>query len=136
MATYRDNFNKSSERGSYIMKDFVFGDTVTLPAIRKTFTVANSLEITAATNGYKGGDAGHGSRTVVGFRDRAGTAIEARVIPSSLYGNGGVEIMLAGDCELMVFIDALRYAADSLERLADEARERDKEQDPEEDPKE
>ena len=58
---------------------------------------------------------------MVRFNDLGGTAIKARSIPESIHGNGGVEIALAGDCELLTFIDGLRFAADTLERLAEEA---------------
>ena len=122
---YEDTFIENSKRGLYRMKDFVFGDTMLLPAIRKTLLSANILEVTAATTGYRGGDAGHGCRTIVRIEDRGGTAIKARVIPESIHGNGGVELMLAGDCELLTLVDGLRFAADALEKLAEEDRSRD-----------
>lgn len=122
---YEDTFIENSKRGLYRMKDFVFGDTMLLPAIRKTLSSANILEITAATTGYRGGDAGHGCRTIVRIEDRGGTAIKARVIPESIHGNGGVELMLAGDCELLTLVDGLRFAADALEKIAEEDRSRD-----------
>lgn len=122
---YEDTFIENSKRGLYRMKDFVFGETMLLSAIRKTFTSANILEVTAATTGYRGGDAGHGCRTIVRIEDRGGTAIKARVIPESIHGNGGVELMLAGDCELLTLVDGLRFAADALEKIAEEDRSRD-----------
>lgn len=125
MTGYTNGSIEGSERGFFFMNDFVFGDDMLLPALRKTFNSANILEVTVATNGYHGGDAGHGCRTVVRFNDLAGTAVSARVIPESIHGNGGAEIMLAGDCELSTMIDGLRFAADALEKIADEARKRD-----------
>ena len=122
---YEDTFIENSKRGLYRMKDFVFGDTMLLPAIRRTLSSANILEVTAATTGYRGGDAGHGCRTIVRIEDRGGTAIKARVIPESIRGNGGVELTLAGDCELLTLVDGLRFAADALEKLAEEDRSRD-----------
>lgn len=122
---YEDTFIENSKRGLYRMKDFVFGETMLLSAMQKTFHSANVLEVTAATNGYHGGDAGHGCRTIVRIEDRAGTAIKARVIPESIHGNGGIELMLAGDCELFTLVDGLRFAADALEKLAEEARSQD-----------
>lgn len=118
---HADGFIENSTRGLYRMNDFVFGGTMLLPAIRKEFHSANTLEVTAATNGSKGGDAGHGCRTMIRFNDLAGTAIKARVIPESINGNGGVELLLAGDCELWTVIEGLRFAADALERLDKEA---------------
>ena len=122
---YEDTFIENSKRGLYRMKDFVFGDTMLLPAIRRTLSSANILEVTAATTGYRGGDAGHGCRTIVRIEDRGGTAIKARVIPESIRGNGGVELTLAGDCELLTLVDGLRFAADALEKIAEEDRSRD-----------
>ena len=123
ISEYSGAFIEDSKRGLYRVWDFVFGGMMLLPAIRKTFNSANVLEVTAATNGYHGGDAGHGCRAMVRFNDLAGTAIKAKVIPESTDGNGGVELMLAGDCELSTLIDGLRFAADALEDLAREARE-------------
>ena len=119
---YSDKFVEDSTHGLYRMKDYVFGGTVLLPAVRKSFTSCNVLEVTAATNGCKGGDAGHGCRTMIRIEDRAGTSIKARVIPESIRGNGGIELRLAGDCELLTLIEGLRFAADALEKLDDEAR--------------
>lgn len=115
---HADRFIEDSERGWYRMKDFVFGGIKLLPAVRKAFYSANILEVTAATTGLCGGDAGHGCRTMIRFNDLAGTAIKARIIPESIHGNGGVELMLAGDCELITLIDGLRFAADALEELS------------------
>ena len=117
---HADGYIENGKRGYYRIKDFVFGGEMLLPAIRKTFTLANILEVTAATTGPRGGDAGHGCRAMVRFNDLAGTAIKARVIPESIQGNGGVELTLAGDCELLTLIDGLRFAADALEDLARE----------------
>lgn len=122
---YSDTFIEDSQRGLFRMKDFVFGGMMLLPAYRKIFNSANVLEVTAATNGSKGGDAGHGCRTVIQFNDLAGTSLKAKVIPRSLDGNGGMELALAGDCELSTLIDGLRFAADALENLDREASEAD-----------
>lgn len=118
---YSDRFIEDSKRGLYRITDHWFGGTMLLPAARKTFNSANVLEMTVATTGSKGGDAGHGCRTLIRFNDLAGTAITARIIPESCHGNGGVEILLAGDCELWTVTQALRFAADTLEKLDEES---------------
>lgn len=125
ISEYSSTFIEDSQRGLYRVRDFVFGEMMLLPAIRKQFNSANILEVTAATTGYRGGDAGHGCRTIVRIEDRGGTAIKARVIPESIRGNGGVELALAGDCELLTLVDGLRFAADALEKIAEEDRSRD-----------
>lgn len=78
------------------------------------FTSANIIEATVATNGYQGGDSGHGSRTYFSLEDLASTDMDVRT------GRGKVEIMLGGDCELQTFIEALRWAADKLEEMSKE----------------
>ena len=80
------------------------------------FGFFNILGVTVATNGYHGGDSGHGGRTYISFEDLCSTDIDAIVT----YGqdtNAKVEIMLGGDSELDSMIDALRWAADKLEDL-------------------
>lgn len=78
------------------------------------FTSANILKATVATNGYQGGDSGHGSRTYFSLEDLASTDMDIRA------GRGKVEIMLGGDCEFQTFIDSLRWAADKLEEMSKE----------------
>ena len=74
----------------------------------EVFVSANILRATVATNGYQGGDSGHGSRTYFSLEDLGSTDIDIRA------ERGKVEIMLGGDCELDTFIQALRWAADTL----------------------
>jgi hypothetical protein len=76
----------------------------------------NVLGVTVGTNGYQGGDSGHGSRTYICLEDLGSTDIDAAV---SLNHDGytKVEIMLGGDSELDSLIDTLRWAADRLEAL-------------------
>lgn len=78
------------------------------------FVNCNILGVKVATNGYCGGDSGHGSRTYLRLEDKAATDIDIRLIN----GGTGVEIMLGGDTELETFIQALRWAADNLEEMA------------------
>ena len=80
------------------------------------FGFFNILGVTVATNGYQGGDSGHGGRTYIRMEDLSSTDIDARVSvgPDT---NSKVEIMLGGDSELDSVIEALRWAADKLEEL-------------------
>ena len=80
------------------------------------FGLFNILGVTVATNGYQGGDSGHGGRTYIRLEDLSSTDIDARVSvgPDT---NSKVEIMLGGDSELDSVIEALRWAADKLEEL-------------------
>ncbi len=79
---------------------------------------ANVLEIEAGTNGYKGGDSGHGSRTYFRIENAGGTDIEAQRIGP--YGTDGIEVSLGGDCELVTIITALKFITKVLEDGATE----------------
>lgn len=79
---------------------------------------ANVLEVEAGTNGYKGGDSGHGSRTYFRIENAGGTDIEARLIGA--YGTDGIEVTLGGDTELETIITALKFIINVLEDGATE----------------
>ncbi|MBT9174288.1 MAG: hypothetical protein DDT21_02701 [Syntrophomonadaceae bacterium] len=79
----------------------------------------NILEVEAGTNGYMGGDSGHGSRTYFRIKNVAGTDIEARLIGSD--GTDGIEVYLGGDSELGTIITALKFITKVLEDGATEA---------------
>lgn len=80
------------------------------------FGTFNTLGVTVATNGYQGGDSGHGDRTYICFEGLCSTDIDA-VVSYGQDTNAKVEIKLGGDSELASMIDALRWAADKLEDL-------------------
>jgi len=77
---------------------------------------ANGLMVEVGTNGHKGGDSGHGSRTILRIADVGGTDIRCnKLVTREEYGaNGGVQIILGGDSELDTFIQALEYAVKTL----------------------
>jgi len=79
---------------------------------------ANILEVEAGTNGYKGGDSGHGSRTYFRIENAGGTDIEAHLIGP--YGTDGIEVSLGGHCELETIITALKFITKVLEDGATE----------------
>ena len=72
------------------------------------------LEAEAGTNGYQGGDTGHGSRTYLRLKDLGGTDIECHVAEDK-YGSTSVEIVLGGDTELETMKEALRWMLTVLE---------------------
>lgn len=86
---------------------------------------ANILTVEVGTNGYHGGDSGHGGRTYLRIKDDSSTDLRCRVIANgevhsfdSACGVNQIEIMLGGDCELDTFTEALSFAADTLEQQA------------------
>ena len=118
-----DNFAASVEFGFYHLE----GES--LPAIRRRISSFNILEVTAATNGYCGGDSGHGSRTVISFRDLGSTDIRIRKIPGG-FSDGGVEIILGGDSELTSIQEACKFVVRALDRLIAKSEGDKKEADP------
>lgn len=71
---------------------------------------ANQLRVGAGTNGYKGGDAGHGGVTYFALEDAGGTDIKVTSIED------GVELVVRGDSELTTLIQALEFAVATLKR--------------------
>lgn len=76
----------------------------------------NALGVSVTTNGYQGGDSGHGGRTYFSLEDLGSTDIDA-CVTTNADGNTKVEIMFGGDSELDSLIDSLRWAAERLEAL-------------------
>lgn len=74
----------------------------------------NILEVEAGTNGYQGGDSGHGSRTYLRLKDLGSTDIRCNV-EADQFGCDSVEIILGGDAELETMKEALRWMLSVLE---------------------
>ena len=93
-------------------------DGTTITTFSRDIYSANILEVEAGTNGYKGGDSGHGSRTYFRIENAGGTDIEAHLLGP--YGTDGIEVSLGGDCELETIITALEFITQALEDGAKE----------------
>ena len=78
----------------------------------------NILKVKVGTTGYCGGDGGHGGRSFVMLTNRSSTDWKAAVKSDSCGDVRSIMIDLAGDSELETTIEALRFAADNLERIA------------------
>lgn len=76
----------------------------------REFSSCNILECEVGTNGYHGGDSGHGSRTYFRLKDLSSTDIDI------VSHEKEVEIRLGGDCELTTFIEALEFAVETLKK--------------------
>ena len=76
----------------------------------KEISDANILRVAAETNGFQGGDSGHGCRTVIELEDLGGTDIKFVI------ENDGkmLRIELGGDAELRTVIEALEFATQVL----------------------
>ena len=73
-----------------------------------------ALEVEAGTNGYQGGDSGHGSRTYLRIKDLGSTDIRCNV-ETDQFGCDSIEIILGGDAELETIKEALRWMLSVLE---------------------
>lgn len=76
---------------------------------------ANILSVEAGTNGYQGGDTGHGCRTYIRISDEGSTDISARATKNRFGDTTGIEISLGGDAELSTMIEALKFIVKVLE---------------------
>lgn len=88
-------------------------------------TDACVMKATAATNGFKGGDSGHGSRTVV-ILENEGSVDWSVIVDGVKHADPRkITISLGGDAELRSMIKALRFAANTLTKQSgwDEAKE-------------
>jgi hypothetical protein len=79
----------------------------------REFTHAAMFEVEAGTTGLHGGDAGHGGRTYLRFKDQGSTdmRVDAR--------EGEVTLILGGDAELENLIAGLQFALDVLKESKD-----------------
>ena len=73
-----------------------------------------TLEVEVGTNGYQGGDTGHGSRTYLRIQNDDCADIEGCEADKGR----GFEVTLGGDGELTAFIDALEFAINTLKEQA------------------
>lgn len=91
---------------------------IEIPTFTREIYSANVLSVEAGTNGYQGGDSGHGSRTYFRISDEGGTDIQ--VCTQGFNGEKGFEVTLGGDCELKTIILALKFITKVLEDQAKE----------------
>lgn len=77
-------------------------------------------QVEVGTNGYQGGDAGHGCRTYLRLCDIADAYIRVRTNPNEGFKTvNNVEILMGGDSELKVFYKALKHAVEYLGQYTD-----------------
>lgn len=88
---------------------------MTVSTFKRVICSANILEVEAGTNGYQGGDTGHGSRTYFRIQDMGSTDIQVRVTHDCTGEEDGVVVALGGDCELTTIIEALKFIVKVLD---------------------
>ena len=92
----------------------------------KLVSGVNQLKVEAGTNGPKGGDSGHGSRTYVRIAEAGGTVWNVTVIDEdgdkqTFESPSEVSITLGGDSELSTMIRALEFALAALKGTVTES---------------
>ena len=87
---------------------------------KREITNANILEVEAGTNGFCGGDTGHGSRTYFRIEDLASTDIKVNHQVDKYGDTVGFSVELGGDTELTTIIQALKFITKVLEDQSNE----------------
>ena len=96
-------------------KQKVLPDGTRITTFTREITGANMLEVEAGTNGFKGGNAEHGSRTYFRITDIGNTDMFVKTAYGRNGNTGEVEFFLGGDCELETIIRALKFVVKVLE---------------------
>ena len=85
----------------------------------KPFIDANIIVVEVGTNGYREGDTGHGCRTYFSIRDDGGTDLSCSISDGRKQADMSrceeIIITLGGGAELLTFIEALKFAVETLE---------------------
>ena len=88
----------------------------TVPVSTEVFESLNILSVSVGTNCPKGGDSGHGGRTVFEISNDTSTDLRVSI-------NGGIQaqvnsvtIILGGDTECETFIQALEHSLQVLKK--------------------
>lgn len=90
-------------------------DGYSINIIGNEFKSANILKVSAGTNGYKGGDSGHGARMYIEFNDLAATNMKIKLNSAQDYKDvERIEIVFSGDTELQTAIEGLEFILNNL----------------------
>lgn len=89
------------------------------------FTGACTLGVRVVSTGRCGGDAGHGGRTSVEFKDEGSACIGATLWMSDIDGvtlppdccGYSVKVVVEGDAEALVLADAMEFAAAEIREM-------------------
>lgn len=120
-----DEDNKYIDSIKDVLNDNVFGEhgevAVAGKIIPTTTCRPPHTTVTCGTNGYKGGDWSHGSRTYVKIEGNRRIPYYIRRLDEYMDGScGGIEIVTGGDKELDSLIETFRTVTDTLENMKNE----------------
>lgn len=91
------------------------GEAEEIPAFFQN-CIYDVLKVTAGTNGIQGGDSGHGGKTFIKLQMTGGdmsVAVNGKPFDEA----EDVVISFGGDWELVDLIDALKFAAESIQTI-------------------
>lgn len=84
------------------------------------FINASIFEVTVETNGYQGGDAGHGGYLEIDFKDLSATAWECTVNKyrekEKIEFPRSVKFIFRGDSEIENFYESIKYIKEYLDK--------------------
>lgn len=86
-------------------------------SMHKEIIDANIITVKVGTTGYKGGDTGHGGRTVLELKNEASTDMRVSVNGGELQYAEKVTLVFGGDSELDTLKEALLFAYEALEEM-------------------
>lgn len=88
---------------------------ITLTVKNTLITSANILHVSAGTTGHRGGDSGHGGRTMFAIRNDASTDMSGSLNGQPMKSIDSVELVFGGDTELTTLCQALRWILNELD---------------------
>ena len=91
---------------------------IVIPTRAIELTGACILNVEAGTNGYCGGDSGHGCRTIIILRDLGGVDMNARFDENESDCTRKITLEFGGDDELRLLIKALKFIRKTLKKQA------------------
>lgn len=74
----------------------------------------NIINVAVGTTGYKGGDTGHGGRTIFTIENESSTDMRIAINNGDYYNVDKFSLAFGGDAELTTFIQALEFALQVL----------------------
>lgn len=81
----------------------------------RTIHDACDFTVEVGTNGYKGGDAKKGSRTMLSIKSGNGASVATLPLGKNANCSGGFVLALSGDSELYGLLNSLKFAVKVLE---------------------
>ena len=95
-----------------------------IKTVKTEMVNCNRLEVETGTNGYHGGDTGHGGRALVRLSDASSTDMRCNIL-GDIEGSietyevhfshvDFVEIVVGGDAEIETLIDSLEFVVKNL----------------------